>query len=857
MPAPLPIDPLLPALVSELTRARRVVVEAPPGAGKTTRVPAALLEAEAFGAGEILVSEPRRLAARLAAARVAEERGEAPGGTIGYSVRFEDRSSPATRVRFVTEGVLVRRLLAEPRLDGVSAVILDEFHERHLETDLALALVRRAQEGLRPDLALAVMSATLETAPVAEFLGGCPILTSDGRLHPITIEHLPGPDDRPLERQVASAVRRLVGEEPSGDLLVFLPGAAEIRRAAEALEKLAAEAALDVLPLHGELPLAAQARAVEPGRRRKVVLSTNVAESSITVDGVTTVIDSGLARLATHSPFSGLPRLELARVSRASATQRAGRAGRTRPGRVLRLYTRADYETRPAHELPEALRADLAEATLALMGAGLDPERDLAWLDAPPPAARASARTLLGVLGALDASGRLTPVGRRLLDFPLHPRLARVVAEGERRGIASEAALAAALLAERDVRRAARPGLGEARRGADGPSGPSDVLELAERFEEARRSRFATSTLRHLELDAARVRAVERARAQLARLVRTRGEPPKSAEQADDALRRAVLAGFIDRVARRRRPGARELVLANGRSAELSPASVVTGAPLMVALDADEQRGRSVVRLASAIDAEWLLDDHADQLASTDEFEWNPGSERVERVSRLSLGSVVLEESRAAAPPSDAASRVLERAVLARGAGAGGMSDGLALLVGRLALLREHFPELGLPDDSERGVERAFERAVAAACRGRTSLRELEGVELADELARAQSPHVARALREHAPDRLRLPGGRSTVVHYEPGKPPFIESRLQDFFGMKESPRVCAGRVALTVHLLAPNGRAVQVTSDLAGFWERHYPSIRRELGRRYPRHAWPEDGRTAAPPAPRPPRTR
>ncbi len=365
---PLPIDPLLPAVLRALGEARAVVIEAEPGAGKTTRVPPALLDSGLLGAGEVLVSEPRRLAARLAARRVAAERGEPVGQSVGYSVRFEDVSSRDTRIRFVTEGVLVRRLLADPELSGVSAVVLDELHERSLATDLALALLSRLRATARPDLFLAVMSATLDAEPVSMFLGGCPRLSSEGRVFPIEIEHLAAVDDRPLEKQVVSAVRTLAGD---GDVLVFLPGAAEIRRSLAALEPLAEAEDLLVLPLHGDLSIDAQARAVEPADRRKVILSTNVAESSVTIDGVTAVVDSGLARVATHSPWSGLPRLDTGKVSRAAATQRAGRAGRTRPGRVMRLYTRGDLATRAEHDAPEIERADLSEMLLVLHGSGV------------------------------------------------------------------------------------------------------------------------------------------------------------------------------------------------------------------------------------------------------------------------------------------------------------------------------------------------------------------------------------------------------------------------------------------------------------------------------------------------------
>ncbi|HEU4727257.1 MAG TPA: helicase-related protein, partial [Kofleriaceae bacterium] len=427
MASALPIDVVLPQVVQAVQGRGVLVLVAPPGAGKTTRVPGALLDAGVVD-GEVVVLQPRRLAARLAATRVAAERGGELGGEVGYEVRFDRRVGPRTRIRFVTEGVLTRQLLADPELRGVGCVIIDEFHERHLDGDLALALVARLRER-RPGLALVVMSATLDAEPVAAFLGGAPQVRSEGRTFPLAIEHQEQPDDRPLGRQVAAAVRRLAqdaGGKLDGDVLVFLPGAAEIRRCQDDLAEVAAIFDLAVLPLYGDLPVEEQDRAVAPAARRKVILATNVAETSVTIDGVVCVIDSGLARIARHSPWTGLPSLQIEPVSRASCTQRAGRAGRTRPGRVVRLYTRHDFETRRAFEVPEIARADLAGAALELYGAGTDAGGlgSLRWFEAPPPAAAAAAEELIARLGAVER-GRITPLGRRMLRLAVHPRLAR------------------------------------------------------------------------------------------------------------------------------------------------------------------------------------------------------------------------------------------------------------------------------------------------------------------------------------------------------------------------------------------------------------------------------------------------
>jgi ATP-dependent helicase HrpB len=886
---PLPIDGLLPEVVSALRRGPGLVLEAPPGAGKTTRVPRALLEAGLAGAGEIVVLEPRRLAARMAARRVAEELGERPGETVGWQVRFEDVSSPRTRIRYVTEALLTRRLLAHPTLPGVSAVVVDEFHERHLQSDLALALLRRLHGGERPDLKLVVMSATLEAGPVARFLSA-PSLRSEGRAFPVAIEFLAPAEaarDLRLEERVAGAVRRALREEPDGHVLVFLPGAAEIRRAREALEGAPAFEAsgVEVVPLHGDLPPDEQDRAVRPSSRRKVILSTNVAETSVTIEGVVAVVDSGLARVAAHSPWSGLPTLELRKVSRASAAQRAGRAGRTRPGRCLRLYTSHDHDSRPEFDVPEIRREDLAETALALASLGIS---DLAWLEPPPPASWEAAGQLLRRLGALDSAERVTALGRRLLRFPLHPRLARLVVAATDAGAGAEGALLAALLGERDIReRRDRFGMGGEVPASSGftldrATGESDLLELASLFEEAARARFAERKLRGLGLVPGAVQAVERARKQLARLAvrprsstetsstehaapsrprdsaQDRSERPGGSTSTDHALLLATLSAFPDRVARRRAPGSGEVVLQGGGSARLAPESVVREAPLLVTVDAEERRARAgarpgtsgvLVRLASAVTQEMLLDLFPDALRYEEDVRWNAAAERVDAFERLVYEDLVLEESRAARVDPERAAAELASAALARGPRAFAAEGALDRLLARIGFTARHAPESGLTSPSEDDLA----AALRAACAGRRSFAELREASLEGALLGRLDLPQRQALARLAPDRVTLPGGRSVTVQYETGdKAPWIQSRLQDFFGMSDGPRLAGGRVPLVLHLLAPNQRAVQVTTDLAGFWDRHYPALRRELMRRYPRHAWPEDPLSAQPPAQR-----
>jgi ATP-dependent helicase HrpB len=859
---PLPIDSLLPEVVASLGDTPRLVVEAPPGAGKTTRLPPALLDAGLAGEGEILILEPRRIAARLAARQVAHERGEDPGETVGYQVRFERVGGARTRLWYVTEGVLLRRLLNDPQLKGVNVVVLDEFHERHLESDLALAWLKRLQRETRPALRLVVMSATLDAAPVARFLGGCPALRSEGRLYAVDIEHLARPDERPVAALVQTAVRRLLVEGLDGDVLVFLPGAAEIRRAAEACAPLAAEFDLLVLPLHGELPAAEQDRAVRPDAagRRKIILSTNVAESSVTIEGVAAVVDAGLARIAQHSPWSGLPTFSVTRVSRASAAQRAGRAGRTRPGRALRLYTAQDFAARAEYETPEILRADLTEAALELHAAGVGDLHDFEWFEPPPARALEQAETLLRNLGALDGErSRVTANGRRMLDLPLHPRLARVVLEAGARGVAGAACVVAALLGERDIRarqifsKSNAPGHAQ-----PAVHGKSDLLHLFDLFAEAAAQKFAPEVLRRLNLDARAVQSVERVRRQLERLLGVKGEKLDTSAEREVELLISILAGFPDRVARRRNFSAHaagdkhELLLSGGGSAALAPESLVRAEEFLVAVDAEERRGvrtggtrgaPTLVRLASAIEPEWLLDLFPDRIAETSDAEWNAQLARVETVTRLTYEGITLAESRASVAGGAAVARVLAEAVHAAGYESLFDREALDRLLARIEFLRRTFPEAELPSLDEEDVR----AGVTVLCEGRRSLAEVrEAARRGDGLLRILRARLnseqARLLEKMSPERVTLARGRQVRVNYEPDKPPWIASRLQDFFGMKEVPRVAGGRVPLVLHLLAPNGRAVQITTDLSGFWSRHYAQARRELSRRYPRHTWPEN---------------
>jgi ATP-dependent helicase HrpB len=845
----LPIDSYLPQIVSVLKSNNSLVLTAPPGAGKSTRVPRALYDAGFAEKGEILILEPRRLAARVAAMRVAEELGELPGETVGYSIRFENVAGPRTRIRFLTEAILARRIVHDPNLEGVSAVILDEFHERHLSTDLALALLKRLQ-ARNPGLKIAVMSATLNPRPLSAFLQGAQLLSLSESPFDVEIQYENRPSDRSLHEKVASAVYRLLNAGTKGDVLVFLPGAAEMRRSGEALAPHAERFNFLITPLHGDLPWSEQNRAIIPAERRKVILATNVAETSITIPGIAAVIDSGLARVAGHSAWSGLPTLSTSKISRSSAIQRAGRAGRTQAGLVLRLYTRSDFESRPEHDVPEIKRVDLAEAILTLHGAGIRDAGSFAWFESPPGSSVEAAENLLARLGALDA-GRITPLGIQMLRLPLHPRLARLIAEGEKLGALNESALLAALLSERDIRLEARSNLGSPGvRAGTRASSPSDLLELLDRFREAEDARFASRRLRAIGLDSRAVEAVRRSQQQLERILEgqppvplsphkdTGERPPPSSPETEQALLMAILAGFPDRVAKRRKAGSRELLLSAGGSAVLSPASVVHEPILMVAVDAQERKERlstdAVVRIASAIESEWLAALFPEALSESTELLWNEQAGRVDEVRRTYYGQISLEESIRPAALSKETARLLASAALSKHS----FPDFAAVpeFQARLSLAAKAFPEEEFPQLEEQDIE----DTIIQLCTGKRALDELTSVSLVEALMSRLTPKQRSTLSRELPERIRLNEKHTAKIHYEAGKPPWIESRLQDFFGLRSTPMICRG-LPLTLHLLAPNGRAVQVTQDLAGFWERHYPAIKRELKRRYPRHAWPE----------------
>lgn len=789
MPAPnmdrLPVDDALGDLAEAVARGN-LVVRASPGAGKTTRVPPALLSVVR---GRVLVLEPRRVAARSAATRVAAERGGVVGDDVGWQVRFDRRVGPRTRLVYATEGTLLRQLLADPLLDGVGAVVLDEVHERSVDLDLALALLREAQRDVRPDLRLVAMSATVDARPFADWLDA-PVLDVPGRNFPVDLRYDAHEQTGSVPDRVAAAVRQAwTGRDA---VLAFLPGAAEIRQAAALL------ADLPVLPLTGSLAPEVQDAALRGGPR--VVLATNVAETSVTVEGVSTVIDAGWARRLIADPATGMDRLETARVSRASADQRAGRAGRLGPGRCTRLWTERVHRSLAPAEVPEIHRVDLSGPTLALLNWGADPIR-FDWFDRPPTASIQAAMDLLAALGLRDDAG-LTPSGRLVATWPVHPRLGCLLLEASARGAPVAGAWAAALLGGRDA-------------GRTGPAHHDSPSDLLDRVEDARRGRHTADQQR--EADA------------LARLVRGR---PGQADDSPVALGRAVLAAWPDRLARRRGPGSPRGVLAQGRGVRLAPSSAVRSAPLFVCLDVDDSGTEALVRIASGVDPSWLH--------TTTAVELDFDGDRVIARRRTRTGGLLIDEVAVEADPSAAtvrlaqeARRAMDRVVPTEGA----WPD----LVRRARFVAGLAPDEATPEAHPEAV-------LDGLCVGRRSFSELRAADWAGAWRAHVGFAATRRLDVLAPDFVQLPNGRAARIDWS-GERPVLAARMQHLFGLGDTPRIAEGRVPLLLHLLAPNGRPQQITDDLAGFWDRTWPSVRKELRGRYPRHAWPEDPRNASPP--------
>jgi ATP-dependent helicase HrpB len=834
--SPLPVDSLLPEIRASLQERGSVILQAAPGSGKTTRVPPALLQ---ITEKQVLVLEPRRLAARLSAERVAHEMGEECGKTTGYSIRFQNVSGPETRLKFVTEGLLIRMLMSDPLLSQIGCVVVDEFHERHIHTDVALAVVRHLQTTLRPDLKLVVMSATLDTGALSAYLPEAAVIRSETRVFPVEVTHLPRAAEGALETGVARAVLDLLSDRRcTGHVLVFLPGTAEIRRAADALREIADRNDCSVLPLYADLSPAEQRLVFDASVRRKIILSTNVAETSITIEGVTGVVDSGLARIAGQDPLSGLPTLDVKTVSQSSCIQRAGRAGRTAPGIARRLFTAHDFAGRRVAEKPEIQRLDLTQIILelTLVAERLLPAArlvfdSLTWLEPPPESMVRSCRDLLQGLGAVDSQGVLTSTGREMSSYSLHPRLGRVLVESRRLNILPQAVLAVSLLNEEMILKKG--------------TAPSECASSDVSFQ---MDLFRGSLGRSLDArrrDLVHPGQVTRVRALVHHLARQTGCSLHQILQpvSEESLSAALLAGFPDRVARVRRTGDRyELDLCTGGRAFLSQSSVVRDSQYLLALEAESARGQgsaastTQIRVASGLEPEALLSAPGNFLSQEESFNWDASAERSRGFTKLRYGSLVIEETPIRAPHTGF-EQALKDALRERWPAPFDDDVPLQSLMPRCAALRQAGLEADVPDF----INEQFDVLLSHICSKKSSFAEIRKREISDYLADLIPEKSYRLLAEHAPDRIPLKSGRKAVVHYESGKPPWVAAPLQEFFGMVKTPAIAKGRIPLVVHLLAPNGRDVQVTQDLAGFWERHYPGLRKQLSRRYPKHSWPE----------------
>ena len=838
----LPVADVLAEVVAA-SRTGAVVVTAPPGSGKTMLVPAAILD-DLPKQKRVVLMQPRRIAARAVAHQIARLRDVPLGGEVGYQVRFDAKVSRDTRLVVETTGIMLRRLLADVSLDGIGAVVLDEFHERTIEMDLVLGLLVRVRQTVRPDLRIIVMSATLAAGPVARLLGdptgrdqACPIVSADGRLFPVDTRYGRRGEQRELVDLVANAVPEAV-RHTDGHVLVFLPGVGEIMRCEQALTPLADREGHAIFTLFGDLPPEQQDRVLADVGRRKIILSTNVAETSLTIPGVTAVIDSGLARQMRVSAATGLPRLELIPISQAAADQRAGRAGRTGPGVCWRLWDEAAHHHRPAAETPETLRGDMAGPLLQLLALG--EQADFPWLDEPPSETIANARQLLRQLGAIespvDAADRITLLGKELVRLPAHPRLARLLLAGARHGVLRETAIAAALLSERDPFRA----------GSHSRRGPRDKMNVRTRSDIVDRVLALQAFHAGLQLDDPELELhhggasnVLRTSEQLYGLV----DVPLAARAADPvtAVMRALLEAFPDRLARLR-PGTQDrATMVGGRGVRLDGGSRVRQEPFLLAIDLDDAGGEARVRQASAVDPAWLEEEPlaGTNLRKVEELLFAPSRRQVETRLRTYWADLVIDETPIAISNAAAAAELLAREAAAQLDRLLPADDSAAgKFLARIRWLAAAAPDLGLPTLDNA----ALAALLPEVCSG---LRSLDEIASADWLSRLQAAVGYERLAEIdrlAPSSHELPNGKRHPLIYEAGKPPTLAVRIQELFGIRDTPRIAGGRVAVLLHLLGPNHRPQQVTSDLASFWQNTYPTVKKELRRRYPKHAWPDD---------------
>ncbi|WJR77950.1 ATP-dependent helicase HrpB [Bradyrhizobium sp. NP1] len=812
---PLPIDAVLDELARTLEKSNTAVLVAPPGAGKTTRVPLALLDAPWARDKKIIVLEPRRIAARASAERMAKTLGERAGETVGYRVRFGSKVSRATRIEVVTEGIFSRQILDDPELTGVAAVLFDEFHERSLDADLGLALARDAQTGLREDLRILVMSATLDGARIARLLGEAPVIESEGRAFPVETRYLGRKTDAPVERQMAEAIAGGLRADP-GSVLAFLPGAAEIRRTQNFLAERIHDDRIEIVPLFGALDAAVQDRAIAPAPNghRKVVLATSIAETSLTIEGVRIVVDSGLARVPRYEPDIALTRLETVRASRAAVDQRRGRAGRTSPGICYRLWDEPQTASLAPFTQPEILSADLSSLVLDLAQWGVTDPAGLAFLDPPPAPALKEAKSLLRELGALDADGRITAEGQALRALALPPRLARMIVDSQRLGAAEAAAEIAAVLTER--------GLG------------GDSVDLDVRLDQFRRDRSPRAT-------AAR---------DLARRWAQQVASPPSPQAGEEISTGVMLAfAFPDRIAKNRGNGS--FVLANGRGAAVEQTSALARTPTIAVAELTGTAANGRILLAAPISADEIERRFAEQIETTDEISFDRGAMALRARRKRTLHAITLSEAPLALTPSAETARVLADGLLAAGLDKLPWSKAAKQWRDRVMFLRKAQGQVqgeSWPDLSDDALAARREDWLVPALYDKTSLKEISAGDLSDALLALLPWELRGRLEREAPTHFEAPTGTQLAIDYEAEQGPTIAVRLQELFGLTTHPSIATGKVPLVLELLSPAHRPVQVTRDLPGFWRGSYAAVRSDLRGRYPRHPWPEDPATAPP---------
>jgi ATP-dependent helicase HrpB len=840
----LPIYEIESEIVARLKTDRRLILSAPTGSGKSTQVPQMLLKHGLLGDGQVVVLQPRRLATRLLAARVASELGVKLGDEVGYQIRFENVTSPKTIIRFVTEGVLLRQMINNPKLPGVTALIFDEFHERHLYGDITLARALDLQEQFRPDLLLAVMSATLNAGELEKYLSPCATLSSEGRTFPVEIEYLPhrtGANGPPVWELAAEEFSRFVGDGGAGDVLVFMPGGFEISQTIEAIRHTSEAKGYIILPLHGELPPRDQDAAVARYEQPKVVVATNVAETSITIDGVRLVIDSGLARIACYDSNRGINTLLIEKISQANADQRTGRAGRTAPGKCVRLWSRSEHDERAPHEMSEIKRLDLAEVVLTLKAADVDDLRKFRWLEKPDEISLTHAEELLEDLGAIGHDKKITATGRKMLAFPLHPRYARMLLAAQEFGCVRQACLVAALTQGRDLLlRNCGKEVESAREDLFGEKASSDFWILMRAWNFVANNQFRLDACRKLGIHAVTARQVGPLLEQFLRIAKDEGLDTQPREVKDEALQKCILIGFSDRVARRLDQGTLRCELVHNRRGVLARESIVQHSPLFVTAEVREIESRdkemnTILSLATAIETEWLRELFPDDLKSDLHVQFDAQQKRVLAAELLRFRGLALAAKRIDPPPADAAAKILADEINAGRLLLPNWDHSVEQWLARLNLLCANCPELQLPKISDDDKKHIIEQL----CHGASSYKEIKEREVKPIVMSWLSHAQCELLDKHAPERLTLPNGRTSKVNYEDGKSPFISLRIQELYDVNQTPKIAMGKIPVTVHILTPGMKPIQVTQDLASFWREHYPKIKSELARKYPKHLW------------------